>query len=162
MTPEEKMEREIAEAEKWQCCCHPTDAIRERYRADAAERERDELQRRVSEEIGKRVGFEYRANEKYALRRDVEILLGVEPGPAGDEQMDRGFEAVKALVSRQRRAEAALTVAVREVSETARTLGKAQAETDTLKRRVAEWARNAALLETEATELRSILGEKNS
>jgi hypothetical protein len=67
-----------------------------------------------------------------------------------------------ALVARAEGAEAALTVAVREVSETARKLGESQAETDTLKRRIAEWARNAALLETEATELRSIIGEKNS
>jgi hypothetical protein len=41
----------------------------------------------------------FRADEKLALRREVEVLLGVESGPAGDEQFAAGVEALRKLVA---------------------------------------------------------------
>lgn len=53
--------------------------------------------------IGRANGFEFRTNEKFAMRKEFEELLGVEHGAAGDEQFQKGMDAIRALLSDRRR-----------------------------------------------------------
>lgn len=47
--------------------------------------------------VGRANGFEFRAREKVAMRKEVEEVLGVESGPAGDEQFQKGLNALREL-----------------------------------------------------------------
>ena len=51
---------------------------------------------------------ETRADEKWALRREVEAILGVESGAAGDAQFAAGVTALKALVAERDALQSAL------------------------------------------------------
>lgn len=53
--------------------------------------------------VGRANGFEFRANDKYAMRKEFEALLGIEHGAAGDEQFQKGMDAIRALLSDRRR-----------------------------------------------------------
>lgn len=64
------------------------------------------------------------ARQRWALRREVETLLGVPDGPAGDEQMARGVAALREVIAERDRCLVALEE-VREAAERVRSMTEA-------------------------------------
>lgn len=101
------------------------EALSLRIRAEAVMRERDEARAQVKawqdEELSRRrERDEARAvvAARWALAREVEELLGIAAGPAGDDRLREGVEAVRRLRSERDEARAQLAAvreAVREV-----------------------------------------------
>lgn len=76
------------------------------------ERERDESRNRAIAVILERDRWKMRAEEKAAMRRELEELLGVAEGPTCDEQFFKGLSALRQLI--QERDEALTTAKYQE------------------------------------------------
>ena len=86
------------------------EAERDHYRSALAEvtTERDEALANRDQYRERAWRAELLNEQRVALRRDLEALLGVESGPASDEQFERGVAAVKALIAERDAARADL------------------------------------------------------
>ena len=49
--------------------------------------------------VEERDRYRFQAEQKMALRREIEALLGLPSAPASDEQLKAGFEALRAVVA---------------------------------------------------------------
>jgi hypothetical protein len=72
------------------------------------ERERDEARKSEMAAIVERERWRMRAEEKWAMRRELEELLGVESSSPCDEQFFTGIEALRQLISERDEAREAL------------------------------------------------------
>jgi hypothetical protein len=64
----------------------------------AAERERDDYMERCRTALSERDSWRMRADQKYAMRRELEELLGVDRNDASDEQFQKGLDAIKNII----------------------------------------------------------------
>jgi hypothetical protein len=63
------------------------------------ERERDDYMERCRFALSERDSWRMRAEQKYAMRRELEELLGVDQKDASDEQFQKGLDAIKNIIS---------------------------------------------------------------
>ena len=63
------------------------------------ERERDDYMERCRTALSERDSWRMRAEQKYAMRRELEELLGVDQKDASDEQFQKGLDAIKNIIS---------------------------------------------------------------
>ena len=63
------------------------------------ERERDDYMERCRTALSERDSWRMRAEQKYAMRRELEELLGVDQKDASDEQFKKGLDAIKNIIS---------------------------------------------------------------
>jgi hypothetical protein len=62
------------------------------------ERERDDYMERCRTALSERDSWRMRAEQKYAMRRELEELLGVDRNDASDEQFKKGLDAIKNII----------------------------------------------------------------
>jgi hypothetical protein len=62
------------------------------------ERERDDYMERCRTALSERDSWRMRAEQKYAMRRELEELLGVDRNDASDEQFQKGLDAIKNII----------------------------------------------------------------
>jgi uncharacterized coiled-coil DUF342 family protein len=62
------------------------------------ERERDELCERYKSALQERDSWRNRAEEKWAIRRELEELLGVDHAAASDKQFKKGFDRLNEII----------------------------------------------------------------
>jgi hypothetical protein len=62
------------------------------------ERERDDYMQRFRIALSERDSWKMRADQKYAMRRELEELLGVDRNDASDEQFQKGLDAIKNII----------------------------------------------------------------
>jgi hypothetical protein len=62
------------------------------------ERERDDYMERCRTALSERDSWRMRAEQKYAMRRELEELLGVDQKDASDEQFQKGLDAIKNII----------------------------------------------------------------
>lgn len=62
------------------------------------ERERDDYMERCRNAISERDSWKMQADQKYAIRRELEELLGVDRNDASDEQFQKGLDAIKNII----------------------------------------------------------------
>lgn len=62
------------------------------------ERERDDYMERCRTALSERDSWRMRAEQKYAMRRELEELLGVDQKDASDEQFQKGLDAIKNMI----------------------------------------------------------------
>ena len=62
------------------------------------QRERDDYMERFRIAISERDSWRMRAEQKYAMRRELEELLGVDRNDASDEQFQKGLDAIKNII----------------------------------------------------------------
>ena len=62
------------------------------------ERERDDYMERCRIALSERDSWRMRAEQKYAMRRELEELLGVDQKDASDEQFQKGLDAIKNMI----------------------------------------------------------------
>jgi hypothetical protein len=62
------------------------------------ERERDDYMERCRIALSERDSWRMRAEQKYAMRRELEELLGVDQKDASDEQFQKGLDAIKNII----------------------------------------------------------------
>jgi hypothetical protein len=74
------------------------------------ERERNEARERVEEDrkrilslLIERDRYKFEAEQKWAMRRELEELLGIDNGAPGDEQFKKGLKALKELVAENKK-----------------------------------------------------------
>jgi hypothetical protein len=74
---------------------------RDCYKSDVEviTKERDEARKRMMASILERERWKMRAEEKWAMRRELEELLGVESSSPCDEQFFKGIEALRQFIS---------------------------------------------------------------
>lgn len=70
--------------------------------------ERDEARAELARVRDRAWAAESALTHRYALRREIEILLGIDPGAASDEAFQAGVNAVKRLTAERDRALALL------------------------------------------------------
>jgi len=63
-----------------------------------ARRERDDYMERCRFALSERDSWRMRAEQKYAMRRELEELLGVDRNDASDEQFQKGLDAIKNII----------------------------------------------------------------
>ena len=80
-------------------------------RVSAAKRERDEYQDRLRIALGERDSWRMRSEQKYAMRSELEELLGVTPADASDEQFEKGLAALKSIIRERDEAREQLSAA---------------------------------------------------
>ena len=73
------------------------------------ERERDDYMQRFRIALSERDSWKMRADQKYAMRRELEELLGVDRNDASDEQFQKGLDAIKNIIGERDEAQATLT-----------------------------------------------------
>jgi hypothetical protein len=79
------------------------------------QRERDDYMERFRIAISERDSWRMRAEQKYAMRRELEELLGVDRNDASDEQFQKGLDAIKNIIrERDEAREVASGLAVQE------------------------------------------------
>jgi hypothetical protein len=66
--------------------------------SEKLERERAEARKSMMEAIVERERWKMLAEEKWAMRREIEELLGVESSSPSDEQFSNGIEALRQLI----------------------------------------------------------------
>lgn len=73
--------------------------------AEALELERNKLREEVEDlkvryrsAMMDRDSYRFQAEQKYAMRRELEELLGIDNGAPGDEQFKKGLKALKEVV----------------------------------------------------------------
>lgn len=79
--------------------------------SEKLERERDEARKSMMEAILERERWKMRAEEKWAMRRELEELLGVESSSPCDEQFSKGIKALRQLIRERDEAREAFAVA---------------------------------------------------
>lgn len=62
------------------------------------ERERDDYMERCRTALSERDSWRMRAEQKYAMRRELEELLGVDQKDASDDQFKKGLDAIKNMI----------------------------------------------------------------
>jgi hypothetical protein len=62
------------------------------------ERERDDYMERFRTALSERDSWRMQADQKYAMRRELEELLGVDRNDASDEQFQKGLDAIKNII----------------------------------------------------------------
>ncbi len=62
------------------------------------EREREDYMERCRTALSERDSWRMRAEQKYAMRRELEELLGVDQKDASDEQFQKGLDAIKNMI----------------------------------------------------------------
>jgi hypothetical protein len=62
------------------------------------ERERDDYMQRFRIALSERDSWKMRADQKYAMRRELEELLGVDRNDASDEQFQKGLDSLKNII----------------------------------------------------------------
>jgi hypothetical protein len=62
------------------------------------ERERDDYMQRFRIALSERDSWKMQADQKYAMRRELEELLGVDRNDASDEQFQKGLDAIKNII----------------------------------------------------------------
>jgi hypothetical protein len=62
------------------------------------ERERDDYMERCRNALSERDSWRMRAEQKYAMRRELEELLGVDRNDASDEQFQKGLDSLKNII----------------------------------------------------------------
>jgi hypothetical protein len=62
------------------------------------QRERDDYMERCRTALSERDSWRMRAEQKYAMRRELEELLGVDQKDASDEQFQKGLDAIKNII----------------------------------------------------------------
>jgi hypothetical protein len=62
------------------------------------ERERDDYMERCRFALSERDSWRMQAEQKYAMRRELEELLGVDQKDASDEQFQKGLDAIKNII----------------------------------------------------------------
>ena len=62
------------------------------------ERERDDYMGRCRIALSERDSWRMRADQKYAMRRELEELLGVDRNDASDEQFQKGLDSLKNII----------------------------------------------------------------
>jgi len=62
------------------------------------QRERDDYMERCRTALSERDSWRLRAEQKYAMRRELEELLGVDQKDASDEQFQKGLDAIKNII----------------------------------------------------------------
>ena len=62
------------------------------------ERERDDYMERCRTALSERDSWKMQADQKYAMRRELEELLGVDRNDASDEQFQKGLDAIKNII----------------------------------------------------------------
>jgi hypothetical protein len=67
------------------------------------ERERDDYMERCRIALSDRDSWRLRAEQKYAMRRELEELLGVDQKDAYDEQFQKGLDAIKNIIGERDR-----------------------------------------------------------
>ena len=72
------------------------------------ERERDDYMERFRIAISERDSWRMRAEQKYAMRRELEELLGVDSNSASDEQFMKGLDSLKKIIRERDEARQAL------------------------------------------------------
>ena len=75
---------------------YATSAIAQR---DKAEAENAEHQQKVLSLILERDQYRHQAEQKLALRREVEALLGIASEPCGDDQFAKGLERLRTVIA---------------------------------------------------------------
>jgi len=79
------------------------------------QREHDDYMERFRIAISERDSWRMRAEQKYAMRRELEELLGVDRNDASDEQFQKGLDAIKNIIrERDEAREVASGLAVQE------------------------------------------------
>ncbi len=73
-----------------------------------AEAEIDRLRDLLRDKDAELMTARHRADEKVALCREVEELLGVAAGPAGDEQFEHGVARLRTVIAENKRMRAAI------------------------------------------------------
>jgi hypothetical protein len=73
--------------------------VKWRSHAERLERERDDYMERCKIALSERDSWRMRAEQKYAMRRELEELLGVDQKDASDEQFKKGLDAIKNIIS---------------------------------------------------------------
>lgn len=58
----------------------------------------EDLKARYRSAMMDRDSYRFQAEQKYAMRRELEELLGIDHGAPGDEQFKKGLKALKAVV----------------------------------------------------------------
>jgi hypothetical protein len=72
------------------------------------ERERDDYMQRFRIALSERDSWKMRADQKYAMRRELEELLGVDRNDASDEQFQKGLDAIKNIIAERDEAREAI------------------------------------------------------
>jgi hypothetical protein len=62
------------------------------------ERERDDYMERCRTALSERDSWRMQADQKYAMRRELEELLGVDRNDASDEQFQKALDAIKNII----------------------------------------------------------------
>jgi seryl-tRNA synthetase len=68
--------------------------LRERYEED---------RKRIFDLLMERDRYKFQAEQKWAMRRELEELLGIDPGAPGDEQFKKGLKKLKELVAENKK-----------------------------------------------------------
>ena len=68
--------------------------LRERYEED---------RKRIHGLLMERDRYKFQAEQKWAMRRELEELLGIDPGAPGDEQFKKGLKRLKELVAENKK-----------------------------------------------------------
>jgi len=89
-TPYETNQKLKIATEQWELCIELSKKL---------ERERDDYMERCRFALSERDSWRMRAEQKYAMRRELEELLGVDQKDASDEQFQKGLDAIKNIIS---------------------------------------------------------------
>jgi hypothetical protein len=68
------------------------------------QRERDDYMERCRTALSERDSWRLRAEQKYAMRRELEELLGVDQKDASDEQFQKGLDSLKNIIGERNEA----------------------------------------------------------
>jgi hypothetical protein len=68
-------------------------------KCEKLERERDDYMERCRTALSERDSWRMQAEQKYAMRRELEELLGVDRNDASDEQFQKGLDAIKNIIA---------------------------------------------------------------
>jgi len=67
---------------------------------DEAREEVEDLKARYQSAMVDRDSYRFQAEQKWAMRRELEELLGIDNGAPGDEQFKKGVKALKAVMKK--------------------------------------------------------------
>ena len=83
------------ERDEWAAMCGQYKQERDDVKADA-----EDLKLRYRNAMMDRDSYRFQAEQKYAMRRELEELLGIDNGAPGDEQFKKGFNNLKAIIAK--------------------------------------------------------------
>jgi hypothetical protein len=107
--------------------------------AEKLERERDDYMERCRTALSERDSWRMRAEQKYAMRRELEELLGVDQKDASDEQFQKGLDAIKNIIGERDEAREAFVIATDQMVVAQGKLREANKERDKARAELEMW-----------------------